>query len=85
MATIDVHQHLWPEPLLAALARRRQPPRLVRHGDGWTLRMPGECDWPVALADHDPELRLRALDGDGVDRALVAHSVPVSTEALTLK
>jgi len=82
MATIDVHQHLWPEPLLAALARRRREPRLLRRGDGWTLRMHGEGDWPVALADHDPELRLRALDAHGVDRAIVAPSVPLGIEAL---
>jgi 6-methylsalicylate decarboxylase len=82
MATIDVHQHLWPEPLLAALARRHRPPRLMRHGDGWTLRMHGEGDWPVALADHDPEMRLRALDAHGVDRAIVAPSVPLGMEAL---
>ena len=30
---IDVHQHLWSEPLVAALARRRLPPR-VRRGVG---------------------------------------------------
>jgi 6-methylsalicylate decarboxylase len=82
MTTVDVHQHLWPEPLLAALARRDRPPRLIRRGDGWTLRMHGEGDWPVALADHDPELRLRALDGHGVDRAIVAPSVPLGMEAL---
>ena len=29
--TVDVHQHLWPEPFLAALRARRTPPRL----DGW--------------------------------------------------
>jgi hypothetical protein len=28
---VDVHQHLWPEPLLAALSRRSRPP-LVRMG-----------------------------------------------------
>src|SRR5689334_13267552 len=82
MATIDVHQHLWPEPLLAGLSRRRRPPRIVREGDGWTLRMPGEPDWPVALADHDPDVRLRAMDAAGVDRALVAPSVPIGIEAL---
>jgi predicted TIM-barrel fold metal-dependent hydrolase len=80
--TIDVHQHLWPEPLLAALARRRRRPRLLRRGDGWTLRMHGEDDWPVDLADHDPDRRLRALDARGIDRALVAPSVPLGIEAL---
>jgi len=82
MTTVDVHQHLWPEPLLAALARRDRPPRLVRRDGGWSLRMPGESDWPVALADHDPERRVRALDAHGVDRAIVALSVPLGIEAL---
>jgi predicted TIM-barrel fold metal-dependent hydrolase len=82
LTTIDIHQHLWPEPLLAALARRRRPPRLMRRGDGWMLRMDGEDDWPVAFADHDPDLRLRLLDDLGVDRALVAPSVPLGIEAL---
>jgi 6-methylsalicylate decarboxylase len=82
MTSVDVHQHLWPEPLLAALARRDRPPRLIRHRDGWTLRMHGEGDWPVALADHDPDRRLRALDAEGVDRAIVAPSVPLGMEAL---
>ena len=29
---IDIHQHLWPEPLLRALAQRREPPMLLRTG-----------------------------------------------------
>jgi 6-methylsalicylate decarboxylase len=82
MTRIDVHQHLWPEPLLDALARRRRPPRLVRRGDGWTLRMHGEADAPLDLSDHDPDLRLRAMDARGIDHALVALSVPLGIEAL---
>jgi hypothetical protein len=82
MPGIDVHQHLWPEPLLAALARRRQPPRILRHREGWTLRIHGESDWPVALDDHDPERRAALLDEHGVDRALVAPSLPLGIEAL---
>ena len=82
MTAIDVHQHLWPEPLLAALARRDRPPQMVRRGDGWILRTPGEDDWPVVLSDHDPDRRLRVLDAQGVDRALVAPSVPLGIEAL---
>jgi predicted TIM-barrel fold metal-dependent hydrolase len=79
---IDVHQHLWPEPLLAELARRRRPPRLMRRDGRWMLRMRGEGDWPVALSDHDPDLRLRVLDVHGIDRAVVAPSVPLGIEAL---
>ena len=82
MAAIDVHQHLWPEPLLAALARRRRPPRLLRHRDGWTLRIHGESDSPVDPGDHDPDRRAALLEAHGVDRALVAPSVPLGIEAL---
>jgi len=82
MATIDVHQHLWPEPFLAALARRRRPPRLVRHRDGWTLRAHGEPNSDVELAAHDPDRRVALLDARGVDLALVAPSAPLGVEAL---
>src|SRR3954470_19979608 len=82
MPATDVHQHLWPEPLLAALARRRRPPRLVRQSGGWTLRMHGERDAPFEPADHDPARRLQLLDAHGVERALVAPSTPLGIEAL---
>ena len=36
---IDIHQHLWPEPLLSALSLRREPPMLVRRATGWTLAL----------------------------------------------
>lgn len=78
----DVHQHLWPEPLLAALARRRRPPLLRRDGRGWTLRIAGEPEWPVDPADHDPERRARLVAADGLDRAVVALSSPLGVEAL---
>ena len=82
MTAIDVHQHLWPEPLLSRLARRRRPPRLARHDGGWTLRMHGERDWPVDPTDHDPERRLGLLDAQGIERALLAPSTPLGIEAL---
>lgn len=78
----DVHQHLWPEPLLAALARRRRPPQLRRDGRRWTLLIAGEREWPVDLADHDVEWRARLVAADGLDRALVALSSPLGVEAL---
>ena len=82
MPSIDVHQHLWPEPLLDALARRDEPPRLVRHRDGWTVQVPGEPDSPVDPADHDPDRRVAALAAQGIDQALVAPSTPLGIEAL---
>jgi predicted TIM-barrel fold metal-dependent hydrolase len=79
---IDVHQHLWPEPFLAALARRAAAPRLVRGGDGWRIQTPGEPEVPVDPHDHDPTARLALLRRNGVDRALIAPSVPLGVEAL---
>src|SRR4051794_9195639 len=79
---VDVHQHLWPEPLLRALSERREPPMLVRHGDGWSLRLAGEPEAPLDLADHDPDLRAELAGADGIDRVLVAPSTPLGIEAL---
>ena len=78
----DIHQHLWPEPLLGALARRHAPPMLVRTGGGWTLRLLGEPEAPVDLGDHDPGRRAALADADGLDRVLIAPSVPLGIEAL---
>lgn len=58
---IDIHQHLWPEPFLAALRARRRPPRL----DGWTLELPGDAPYAVDPAAHDVERRA-ATAQDGV-------------------
>jgi 6-methylsalicylate decarboxylase len=79
---IDIHQHLWPEPLVRELSRRREPPMLQRRATGWVLRLRGEPEAPVDLADHDPERRAALVDADGLDRALVAPSVPLGIEAL---
>jgi 6-methylsalicylate decarboxylase len=79
---IDTHQHLWPEGLLRALAVRREPPMLVRHAEGWALRLRGEPEAPVDLGDHDPDRRAALVDADGLDRALVAPSTPLGIEAL---
>src|SRR4051794_5267618 len=82
MPAIDIHQHLWPESLLSALSRRHEPPMLVRRGSGWALRLRGEPEAPVDLADHDPDRRAALVRADGLDRALVAPSVPLGIEAL---
>jgi 6-methylsalicylate decarboxylase len=82
MPAIDIHQHLWPESLLSALSRRREPPMLVRRGSDRSLRLRGEPEAPVDLADHDPDRRAALVRADGLDRALVAPSVPLGIEAL---
>jgi len=79
---IDIHQHLWPEPLLGALSRRRSAPMLIRRAGSWTLRLRGEPEAPVDLADHDPERRAALVEADGLELALIAPSVPLGIEAL---
>jgi hypothetical protein len=73
---IDVHQHLWPEPFLAALRARREAPRL----DGWTLHLPGERAYPIDPAQHDPDVRA-ALDADA-ELILVAPSAACGFDRL---
>jgi hypothetical protein len=46
------------------------------------LRVRGEPETPLDLADHDPDRRAELLEADGLDRALVAPSTPLGIEAL---
>src|SRR3954451_22768460 len=79
----DVHQHLWPEPFLAALERRVAPPALRREADGTaTLLLAGEPASPFDPAPHDADARRDDLSADGVDRALVCLSSPLGIDAL---
>lgn len=77
--SIDVHQHLWPEPVLRVLERRSMAPRVTWHGGRWRVDIPGEPSFELDPAQHDPDTRAEALD---VDRALLALSSPVGAEAL---
>jgi hypothetical protein len=78
----DIHQHLWPEALLQALASRREPPMLIRHASGWTLRAAGEPEAPIDLTDHDPVRRAELVHADGLELALIAPSTPIGIESL---
>jgi hypothetical protein len=69
----DVHQHLWPERLVAALRRRREPPRL----EGEVLGL-AEGSFPIDLREHELERRLALLDRDEIDVAVV--SLPPTLE-----
>jgi 6-methylsalicylate decarboxylase len=66
--TIDLHQHLWPEPLLELLARRRNPPRL----SGGVLELAGEGPTEIDLGAHDLDARLALLDRCEIDVAVVS-------------
>jgi predicted TIM-barrel fold metal-dependent hydrolase len=78
----DIHQHLWPERLLGALAERSRPPLIRRSGAEWVLRIDGEPEHRFELADHDPGLRAEALDRSGLERAVISLSGPLGIEGL---
>src|SRR6201989_383586 len=82
MVATDVHQHLWPEGFVAALAARSDAPAVRRDGRGWLIRVPGEPDSPLGPATHDPDRRAASLRAPGLARALLCNSTPLGIEAL---
>lgn len=79
---IDVHQHLWSEPLVAALARRRTAPCVRRDGQAWRLRLASEPSCLIDVAGDEPSRRETLLAIDGVDGALIALSTALGAEGL---
>ncbi|MGI9113184.1 MAG: amidohydrolase family protein [Gaiellaceae bacterium] len=67
MLAYDVHQHLWPEALIAGLRARRERPRL-RAG---ILEL-ASGDWEIDLTAHELEARLALLDRDELDVAVIS-------------
>jgi hypothetical protein len=67
VTTFDLHQHLWPAPFVEELRSRAVAPCL----DGEEL-VTCEGHFRVTLEDHEPEQRLRALDRDGIDVAVLS-------------
>ena len=55
---------------------------IVRGARGWSLRLLGEPESPLDLADHDPDRRAALMGADGLERVLVAPSTPLGIEAL---
>lgn len=79
---IDVHQHLWTEPLIQALACRRELP-FIRHENGLTvLYLAGERPYVIDLPAEAPASRAALVESDGLDRALVCLSSPLGIEWL---
>jgi hypothetical protein len=77
-ASTDLHQHLWPEPLVDRLRARSRPPYLR----GWTLHTRAEPPFVVEPADHDVERRLATDLEHGVGTACVSLSSPLGIENL---
>jgi hypothetical protein len=67
VTTYDLHQHLWPEGFVAELRTRSAPPVL----DGNVL-VTREGRFEIDLGDHEPNVRLRALDRDEIDVAVLS-------------
>jgi hypothetical protein len=73
---IDVHQHLWTEPLVQALQERAELP-FVRREHGLTvLFMNGERPYVIERSSETRARRAAVVHGDGLDRALVCLSSP---------
>jgi hypothetical protein len=77
---IDAHQHVWTEPLVAALARRTREPRIRRRSGGWWLEVAGEAPSLLPAAPDDVEARAALVREDGAARALVALSTALRAE-----
>jgi 6-methylsalicylate decarboxylase len=79
---IDIHQHLWTEPLVQALASRDELP-FVRREHGLTvLFLAGERPYVIDLFAEAPERRVELVELDGLDRALLCLSSPLGIESL---
>ena len=79
---VDLHQHIWTEPLVAALARRRAAPRVRRRGREWILQVDGERPWRLDLETEHPDRRAQLVEEDGLDLALVSLSAVLGIERL---
>ena len=79
---LDIHQHIWTEPLLDALAARDELP-FVRRDHGLTvLHSVDEHPYVIDTDGESVPRRLTLLRRDGLDAAVVALSSPIGIEAL---
>jgi len=78
----DVHQHLWSEPLVEALAARREAPLIQRRGRIWELKVPGEAACTIDVDGDNTSNRGALVHLDGLDVALLSLSTILGVEAL---
>ena len=79
---VDVHQHIWTEPLVQALEERAELPFVRRESGLTVLYLAGERPYVIDLESEDPVRRAGLAQRDGVDRALVCLSSPLGIEWL---
>jgi 6-methylsalicylate decarboxylase len=78
----DIHQHLWTEPLVQALAQRTEFPFVRDEHELTVLFGAGERPYVIDLASEAPARRAELVRRDGLDRALVCLSSPLGIESL---
>jgi 6-methylsalicylate decarboxylase len=79
---IDVHQHLWSEPLVEALAARRSFPYVRQERGLAVLYLAGERPYVIDLVAEQLANRCALVERDGLDRALLCLSSPLGIEWL---
>jgi hypothetical protein len=82
MIKTDIHQHVWSEPLIEALAERSELPYVRFHNGLTVLYLAGERPYVIDSTGEDPAHRAALVESDGLDRALVCLSSPLGIESL---
>jgi hypothetical protein len=77
VAVVDVHQHLWPDELVAELRARSRAPYLRE-----SVLTTVEGSFPLELELHDLERRLADIDRLGIDTAIVSLQPTLGFEQL---
>src|SRR4051812_33023780 len=82
IARTDLHQHLWTEPLLAALAARDRPP-FARPANGrFVIYVANEAPVTIEGGERALERRLEQLHDDEIGQAVGSFSSPTGVESL---
>ena len=82
LTTTDVHQHLWTESLLDALAVRDRLPFVTRNDGTAIVHCAGEQAYAIDLTAENPHRRARLARDEGLDLVLIAPSSPIGMECL---
>lgn len=80
---IDVHQHIWLDPVVEVLAQRTAAPRIHASRDGLVLEL--ACEPPSRIELDELDRRAGMLALDGIDTAIVSLSAALGVESLALE